>query len=97
MVRVSVSMPITSAIRTSTFLCLRTIERIGAAILIRREQTGGDLIEHRPEEVIVVLVDDRHVDRRSSESARGIESSEPASTMTTRGCPGSSIALSFVA
>lgn len=40
------------------------------------EETGRDLVEHGPEEVVVVLVNDRDGDRRPCEPARGVEAAE---------------------
>jgi hypothetical protein len=60
--------------RTVTFFCRRRIERIGAAT--SSEETGRDLVEHGPEEVVVVLVNDRDGDRRPCEPARGVEAAE---------------------
>jgi len=42
----------------------------------RGEETGRDLVEHGPEEMIVVLVNDRDGDRRPCEPARGVETAE---------------------
>ena len=44
--------------------------------LVRGEETGRDLVEHGPEEVVVVLVNDRDGDRRPCEPARGVEAAE---------------------
>jgi hypothetical protein len=43
---------------------------------VRGEETGRDLVEHGPEEVIVVLVSDRDGDWRPCEPARGVEAAE---------------------
>jgi hypothetical protein len=44
----------------------------------RRQAGGGDLIQQRREDVMVVAIDQRHVTLDSGERAGGIETREPA-------------------
>ena len=44
----------------------------------RRQRCRCDLIQHRLKEVVVVAVEQRHLDRRTSERARRVESAETA-------------------
>ena len=46
------------------------------ANLVRRKQSGRDLIQHRAEQVIVSLVDRRYLNRCAAELARRIKTTE---------------------
>ena len=62
---------------TLTFFS-RTASAVRRRDLVRGEETGRDLVEHGPEEVVVVLVNDRDGDWRPCEPARGVEAAEPS-------------------
>ena len=53
------------------------MERNGGAIS-SAEQTRGDLVQHRPEQVVVAFVDQRHANGGSRQTAGGVQSGESA-------------------
>ena len=55
--------PVTSASSTRTFLCLRTMCRIGGRDLAGGEHAGRYLVKEGLEQVVVSPVDERDVDR----------------------------------
>src|SRR5437762_4769568 len=63
---------------TSTFFCRRNIDRIGAAISSARKQARCNLIEHWPEQMVVVFVENGYLNMCISESAGRVQSSESA-------------------
>ena len=74
--RLSRSNPTTETTRNSRFRCLRRIGADGIGDLGRRERPDGDLIEERLEQVVVVLVEEQHVDRCRLQRARRAQSAE---------------------
>ena len=79
-------MPVTCAMITRTFFWPRTMARIGQAMSAGDKRRGRHLIEQRLEAMMVLRVDQRHVDRGVGAGSWSPSSPpKPAPTMTTRG------------
>ena len=72
-------MSVASPSRTRVFFCSAQDAANRRADIAGRQRAGRDLIQKRLEEVKVAAVDDRHVDGRVPEFARGVQPAESAS------------------